>query len=87
MFPNYPLMLAGRFVGGLGVGACSMLAPQFLSENAPKSVRGSMVGLDALRDARGPHADYHKGLLLQPLHHPRSHACLLDQLCGLTLAA
>jgi len=43
MFPNYEVLLGGRFIGGLGVGACSMLAPQFLSENAPRSVRGSMV--------------------------------------------
>ena len=43
MFPNYDILLTGRFIGGLGVGASSMLAPQFLSENAPRSVRGSMV--------------------------------------------
>lgn len=43
MVPHFRVLLAGRFVGGLGVGACSMLAPQFLSENAPKTVRGSMV--------------------------------------------
>lgn len=43
MVPNFDVLLAGRFVGGLGVGACSMLTPQFLSENAPRSVRGSMV--------------------------------------------
>ena len=45
MFPNYEILLAGRFIGGLGVGASSMLAPQFLSENAPRSVRGSMVSI------------------------------------------
>lgn len=43
MFPDYQILLTGRFIGGLGVGASSMLAPQFLSENAPRSVRGSMV--------------------------------------------
>ena len=48
MFPNYEVLLAGRFIGGLGVGACSMLAPQFLSENAPRSVRGSMVSICGL---------------------------------------
>ena len=45
MFPNYDILLTGRFIGGLGVGASSMLAPQFLSENAPRSVRGSMVSV------------------------------------------
>ncbi|KAL4915703.1 hypothetical protein BDW62DRAFT_219250 [Aspergillus aurantiobrunneus] len=43
MVPNYDLLLAGRFIGGLGVGASSMLSPQFLAENSPKSVRGSMT--------------------------------------------
>ncbi|KAL2831419.1 hypothetical protein BDW59DRAFT_169691 [Aspergillus cavernicola] len=43
MIPNYDVLLAGRFIGGLGVGASSMLSPQFLAENAPKSVRGSMT--------------------------------------------
>lgn len=43
MVPNYDVLLAGRFIGGLGVGASSMLSPQFLAENSPKSVRGSMT--------------------------------------------
>ncbi|KAL4752230.1 hypothetical protein BDW72DRAFT_202460 [Aspergillus terricola var. indicus] len=43
MAPNYEVLLAGRFIGGLGVGASSMLSPQFLAENSPKSVRGSMT--------------------------------------------
>lgn len=48
MFPSYDVLLTGRFIGGLGVGASSMLAPQFLSENAPRSVRGSMVSTSPL---------------------------------------
>lgn len=43
MVANYEILLAGRFIGGLGVGASSMLSPQFLAENSPKSVRGSFV--------------------------------------------
>lgn len=43
MVANYEVLLAGRFIGGLGVGASSMLSPQFLAENSPKSVRGSFV--------------------------------------------
>lgn len=43
MVAQYKVLLAGRFIGGLGVGASSMLSPQFLAENAPKSVRGSFV--------------------------------------------
>lgn len=43
MIEDYKVPLAGRFVGGMGVGASSMLSPQFLAENSPKSVRGSMT--------------------------------------------
>jgi len=43
MIANYDVLIAGRFIGGLGVGATSMLAPQFLAENSPKSIRGSMT--------------------------------------------
>lgn len=45
MVANYHVLLAGRFIGGLGVGASSMLSPQFLAENSPKSVRGSFVAM------------------------------------------
>ena len=45
MFPNYPVFMAGRFIAGLAVGATSSLTPQFLSEWAPKSIRGSCVAL------------------------------------------
>ena len=43
MIADYNVLLAGRFIGGMGVGASSMLTPQFLAENAPKSIRGSMT--------------------------------------------
>ncbi|KAH9210168.1 H(+)/hexose cotransporter 1 [Leptodontidium sp. 2 PMI_412] len=44
-FPNLPLFLAGRFIAGLAVGATSTLTPTFLSEWAPKSIRGSCTAL------------------------------------------
>lgn len=43
MIADYDVLLAGRFIAGMGVGASSMLTPQFLAENSPKSVRGSMT--------------------------------------------
>lgn len=43
MVAKYEVLLVGRMIGGLGVGASSVLAPQFLSENAPKSIRGMMT--------------------------------------------
>lgn len=43
MVANYSVVLGGRFTGRLGVGATSMLTPQFLAENSPKSIRGAMT--------------------------------------------
>ncbi|KAI9927838.1 hypothetical protein MW887_002690 [Aspergillus wentii] len=43
MIANYEVLIAGRFIAGMGVGASSMLSPQFLAENSPKSVRGSVT--------------------------------------------
>ncbi|KAK7932628.1 hypothetical protein PG985_003340 [Apiospora marii] len=41
--PNLGVFYAGRFLGGLAIGATSILAPQYLAENSPKSVRGSLT--------------------------------------------
>ncbi|KAI4597344.1 hypothetical protein KJ359_004450 [Pestalotiopsis sp. 9143b] len=37
------VFLAGRFIAGLAIGATSMLSPQYLGENSPKSIRGSLT--------------------------------------------
>jgi MFS family permease len=34
---------AGRLISGLAIGATSMLAPQYLAENSPRSIRGSLT--------------------------------------------
>jgi len=39
---------AGRFVGGLGIGAISMLVPMYNAELAPPGIRGSLVALQQL---------------------------------------
>ncbi|KAK9451025.1 general substrate transporter [Limtongia smithiae] len=36
---------AGRVISGLGVGGCSSLAPIYVSEIAPPSIRGQLVGM------------------------------------------
>ena len=40
---NFDILVAGRFVLGLGVGAASMCIPLYISEIAPQEVRGSLV--------------------------------------------
>ncbi|KAL7270439.1 hypothetical protein RUND412_006853 [Rhizina undulata] len=39
------LMYGGRALTGLGVGSCSLVIPQFISECAPPGIRGGLVGL------------------------------------------
>ncbi|EIE75315.1 hypothetical protein G6F46_003111 [Rhizopus delemar] len=39
---NLPTMLAGRFFGGMGIGACSMLVPMYVAEIAPRKLRGRL---------------------------------------------
>ncbi|KAG9241119.1 putative quinate permease [Calycina marina] len=38
-------LYVGRFIAGLGVGAASMLTPLYVSENAPRSIRGALTGM------------------------------------------
>ncbi|KAG9256579.1 quinate permease [Emericellopsis atlantica] len=41
--PILDAMYVGRFLAGLAIGATSMLSPQFLAENSPKSIRGTLT--------------------------------------------
>lgn len=38
------IMYVGRFVAGLGVGAASSLVPLYVSECAPRAIRGALIG-------------------------------------------
>lgn len=37
---NLGMVYAGRFIAGLGIGQASVVAPIYLSEISPKSIRG-----------------------------------------------
>ena len=43
----------GRFVEGLGLGGATMLAPTYVSENAPRGIRGLLVGFYQLFETMG----------------------------------
>ena len=43
--PNEAILLCGRFVVGIGIGFSSVVAPLYISEVAPASVRGALVSL------------------------------------------
>ncbi|KAI9659319.1 MAG: hypothetical protein M1821_001577 [Bathelium mastoideum] len=50
---NLGCLYAGRFIEGLGLGAATMLTPTYISENAPRAVRGMLVGLYQLFETMG----------------------------------
>lgn len=41
--PNYPTLLTGRVVYGLGIGFAMHAAPAYIAETAPASVRGFLI--------------------------------------------
>lgn len=43
--PNDGVLLVGRFVVGIGIGFSSVVAPLYISEVAPATIRGSLVSL------------------------------------------
>ena len=42
---NWHVLLAARFLGGLGIGGSSVLGPVYIAELAPARIRGRLVGL------------------------------------------
>ncbi|KAK4160179.1 putative permease [Cladorrhinum sp. PSN259] len=42
---NLTMMYIGRFIAGVGVGAASSVNPIYVSENAPRAIRGLLTGL------------------------------------------
>lgn len=45
MAPNWHVLVASRFFGGLAVGASSVMGPMYIAEIAPAHIRGRMVML------------------------------------------
>jgi len=41
---NWPMLLTTRFIGGLAIGAASVLGPVYITELAPAAWRGRLVG-------------------------------------------
>ena len=56
-----------RFIGGLGVGASSVAAPMYISEIAPKEMRGRMVTMFQFNIVLGILIAYFSNYLLQDL--------------------
>ncbi|KAJ5389731.1 uncharacterized protein N7496_000799 [Penicillium cataractarum] len=45
---NYDSLVAGRFIGGIGVGTLALGAPLYISEIAPPNLRGSLMVLESI---------------------------------------
>ncbi|KAI8889435.1 general substrate transporter [Backusella circina FSU 941] len=50
---SYSVLLSGRLVVGLGVGIASMVVPVYVSEMAPKDIRGRLTTLNTLTITAG----------------------------------
>lgn len=51
--PNYPVLVLGRVMLGLGVGGASTVVPVYLAELAPFEIRGSITGRNELAIVSG----------------------------------
>jgi sugar porter (SP) family MFS transporter len=50
---SLPEFVVARFLGGLGVGAASMLSPMYIAEISPARIRGRLVSLNQLAIVTG----------------------------------
>lgn len=64
---NLTEFLIARFIGGLGIGAASMLSPLYISEIAPSRNRGRLVSLYQLAIVVGINLIYFVNLLIASL--------------------
>ena len=48
LFNDFTLFNIARFVGGVGIGVASALAPMYIAEMSPAEIRGRMVSLNQM---------------------------------------
>ena len=48
LFDDFTLFNIARFVGGMGIGVASALAPMYIAEVSPADIRGRMVSLNQM---------------------------------------
>jgi SP family arabinose:H+ symporter-like MFS transporter len=65
---NWPVLMLFRFVGGLGIGASSVLGPVYIAELAPARWRGRLVGAFQFNVVFGILAAYTSNYLIRTLH-------------------
>ncbi|KAF5735430.1 hypothetical protein HS088_TW15G00933 [Tripterygium wilfordii] len=62
--PNFPVMVIGRFVYGVGIGLAMHAAPMYIAETAPSEIRGQLISLKEFFIVLGMVAGYGIGSLL-----------------------
>jgi len=65
---NWPSFMLFRFVGGLGIGASSVLGPVYIAELAPAKWRGRLVGMFQFNIVLGILLAYVSNYLIRTLH-------------------
>jgi sugar porter (SP) family MFS transporter len=65
--PGFATLVAARMIGGLGVGAALIIAPMYIAEIAPASMRGRMVSFNQLNIVIGISAAFFTNYLILQL--------------------
>jgi SP family arabinose:H+ symporter-like MFS transporter len=65
--PGFQTLVIARMVGGLGVGAALIIAPMYIAEIAPASIRGRMVSFNQLNIVIGISAAFFSNYLILKL--------------------
>nr|AFK44058.1 unknown [Lotus japonicus] len=62
--PNFPVLVVGRLVFGIGIGLAMHAAPMYIAETAPTPIRGQLISLKEFFIVLGILAGYGIGSLL-----------------------
>ncbi|XP_023888282.2 D-xylose-proton symporter-like 2 [Quercus suber] len=62
--PDFPIMVIGRFVYGIGIGLAMHAAPMYIAETAPSKIRGRLISLKEFFIVLGMVGGYGIGSLL-----------------------
>jgi sugar porter (SP) family MFS transporter len=65
---NWPVLMIFRFVGGLGIGASSVLGPVYIAELSPAKWRGRLVGAFQFNVVFGILVAYTSNYFIRTLH-------------------
>lgn len=66
--PNYGALVAGRTIGGIGVGTLALGAPLYISEISPPHLRGALLVLESVSIVTGVVIAYCEPILRLSTH-------------------